>query len=349
MKNREKIGIIVGSGTGKELSVVFKRILSVICKIYNRSVEFLEVEHVFNTYFHLRELPLNEIRRRTKEDLKILSNFYTRCQSENCRVIFRTAINAETLYLFRRRYQAVKMVIMHKKNHRILIVRDETQGYYANDKWTYYPNKEKIHFEGCYEKENIARILKIAKKEADSKLRSGYKIWVVYKHHLFGNMIEKWVKKIEPQALLFQPNSMSQIFYEDYIKNPGEDLLIIMGNEIGDILHEIFLYSLNVGKRANSFNKTIFLSPKLHSLTEYQTVHGSADQIAGKNLVDPTATIRIAADIAEDFLKCEGIILTVEKAIENVKQNFPEGKQFDTLKFTEQVQDFIIKSSGYTL
>jgi isocitrate/isopropylmalate dehydrogenase len=237
------------------------------------------------------------------------------------------------------------MVIMHKKKHRILIVRDETQGYYANDKWVYYSNKEKIHFEGCYEKENIARILKIAKREADSKLRSGYKMWVVYKYHLFGNVIEKWVKEIEPQALLFQPNSMIQNFYEEYLRKPGKDLLIIMGNEIGDILHEIFLYSLGLGKRTDSFNKTIFLSPKLKSLIEYQTVHGSADEIAGKNQVDPTATIRIAADIAENFLKCEGIILTVEKAIGNVRQNFLDLKQFDTLRFTEQVEDFIVKSS----
>jgi len=344
MNNHEKIGIIVGGGTGQELSIIFKRLLLVICKIFNKTVEFLEIDHIFNTYFHLRELPLNEIRRKNQEDLKLLSEFYTRCKAENCKIIFRTAINAETLYLFRRQYQAIKMIILHKKKFRMLLLRDETEGYYANDKWFYQSNEEKIHFEGCYEKENIRKILNIAKKEAESALRDGYKIWFVHKYHLFGNVIEKWVKEIEPKVHLFQPNSMSQIFYEEYLRDPKQDLLIIMANEIGDILHEIFLYSLKLGERSDSFNKTIFLSPYLGDITEYQTVHGSADMVANKNEVDPTATIRIVADIAENFLKCDGIILTVEKAIKNAKKNSYKKKQFNTLKFTEQVENFILNS-----
>jgi isocitrate/isopropylmalate dehydrogenase len=337
-----KIGIVIGSGTGKELVEVFKKILTVVSSICKRSIEFVESSHIFNTYFSLHKFPIEEIRRRNEEDLKILDDFYNKCYKEGCRIIFRTAINAEVLYLFRKKYMGIKVIEIQKNECRILIVRDQTQGYYANDKWNYCKNKQEIHFEGYYRKENIQKILEVARGEAKYKLRRDYEIWVVYKHHLFGNIIEKWIKEMEPKAILVQPNNMIQIFYETYLKKPDKDLLIIMGNEIGDIFHEIFIYSLGLGERRDFFSKTIFLSPQLSSLIEYQTLHGSADELAGKNMVDPTATIKICGDIAENFLNCSGVISIINKAIENAKKSY-KMKEFNTSKFTEYVEDFILK------
>jgi len=336
----KKVGIVVGSGTGEELAEIFKRILKKIAQIYGTSLQFIESDHIFNTYNSIRKLPLKDIQVKTKEDVKILSEFYNRCLNEGCEVIFRTAINAEALYYFRRKYMAIKLIEIFKPKYKILILRDETQGYYANDGWVYSSKKEELYFKAHYRKKNIEKILKFGKKLAEDKLEKNYKIWVTYKHHLFGNIFEKWVKEIEPEAYLFQPNSMIQNFFENYLKNPNENLLMIMGNEVGDISHEFFIYLLNLGQRKDTFSKSVYLSPHFFPLVEYATTHGSADELAGKNLIDPTAAIKIAADIAENFLRCKGIIHVVEKSIKNAKKLTQ--RKFTTSQFVESVEYFIV-------
>lgn len=52
--------------------------------------------------------------------------------------MFRTAVNAETLYYVRRDVKKLKAVILPIKingvNKRIIFIRDQIQGYYTNDK-----------------------------------------------------------------------------------------------------------------------------------------------------------------------------------------------------------------------
>ncbi|MFE0347785.1 isocitrate/isopropylmalate family dehydrogenase [Streptomyces griseoluteus] len=50
-------------------------------------------------------------------------------------------------------------------------------------------------------------------------------------------------------------------------------------------------------------------------LVEFQTVHGSADDLEGRGLVNPVATIRAAAAVAERHVGCAGAVAAVEGAL----------------------------------
>ncbi|MFB8173476.1 isocitrate/isopropylmalate family dehydrogenase, partial [Kitasatospora purpeofusca] len=52
---------------------------------------------------------------------------------------------------------------------------------------------------------------------------------------------------------------------------------------------------------------------------EYQTVHGSADDLAGRDVVNPVATLRAAARIAERHAQCPGAEAALEAALAAVR------------------------------
>ena len=53
---------------------------------------------------------------------------------------------------------------------------------------------------------------------------------------------------------------------------------------------------------------------------EYQTVHGSADDLTVKGIVNPTATLKAAAAILEHHGLCKGIEFAMSRAIKSMAQ-----------------------------
>ena len=82
---------------------------------------------------------------------------------------------------------------------------------------------------------------------------------------------------------------------------------MIAGNEWADIMHVILLHMFGQGAQEARCTENVYLHPELHGLSEYQTVHGSADELAGKAVVNPSATLRVAAAILERHAGCKGI------------------------------------------
>ena len=83
--------------------------------------------------------------------------------------------------------------------------------------------------------------------------------------------------------------------------------MTIAGNEWADIMHVMLLNMFGQGAQEARCTENVYLHPELHGLSEYQTVHGSADDIAGKGVVNPFATVRAAAAILERHAGCKGI------------------------------------------
>ena len=175
-----KIGVIVGGGTGRELADVFVNTLDMIATLLGLDVDIRACQYEFSSYATLRGFPSQQIERTVREELRILESFYKCFYSLGGRVIFRTAINAETLYSFRRIGQAVKIIDIHLRGSRLLIVRDQTQGFYANS--TYKIKNDKINFTGTLTKENFKRVITFALDKARKSLPQPFDIWVVYKH-----------------------------------------------------------------------------------------------------------------------------------------------------------------------
>jgi isocitrate/isopropylmalate dehydrogenase len=314
----DKIGLVIGGGTGRELGEVFKQALLRITSLIKKKVQIIECKHEFKTYNQLKLIPkLSQIKEIVYEDLKALYVFYKEFYHLGGRVIFRTAINAETLYAFRRIGKAVKIIQIPVHSKTLLIVRDEMQGFYTNDE--YQLGEHEIYWTSSISEENCQIIMTFALKEAKRLLQKPFDVWVTYKHHLFANLIEAWYRKAFNQVKVYQPNHVTDLLFQYIHSINGNDLLLITGNEIGDILHEVLIYHLGIGTRNTLYSKNIYLHPDFQGLTEYQTVHGSADSLAGRGKVNPFATLRIVGAIIEEWLDEPGFSKKMDDALQQAE------------------------------
>jgi len=314
-----QIGLIIGSGTGRELGNVFKQCVYRIAHILEREVEVVECTYEFKSYNALRNLDYKDIKQHIEQELNFLMHFYRNFYHSGGRAIFKTAINAETLYKFRRLGKAVKVVpiLVPGMEKQILMVRDQMQGFYVNDECNL--EGDKLHFTGSLTKDNLELIITFALTETKLILRNPFDVWIIYKHHLFANLIETWARSIHKEVHIYQPNHATELLFR-YFREGDKDLLIITGNEVGDILHEVLMFHLGLGTRNTLYSKNVYLQDELRGLIEYQTVHGSADDVAGKGVVNPFATLRATGALLEDCLHEKGFTTTMENALKQAEK-----------------------------
>lgn len=99
------------------------------------------------------------------------------------------------------------------------------------------------------------------------------------------------------------------------VRAPKEFDVIVTGNLFGDILSdEASMLTGSIGMLPSAS-----LNEKSQGL--YEPSHGSAPDIAGKNIANPLATILSAAMLLRYSLKLEEPALKIEKAVQKVLQN----------------------------
>lgn len=335
-----RIGLIVGSGTGRELADVFTQGVSRIAGLLGKKVEVVECDHVFKSYHELLGRTHAQIEQVVRNDLERLDDFYRQLYRSGGRAVFRTAINAETLYRFRSIGKAVKTVYIPLQQKRLLFVRDEAQGFYANDSWE--SDGETLRFCGSFSRSDFRDIAGLALAEAERVLRTPYDIWLVYKHHLFANLIESWTQDLFGRAEWFQPNHATDLLFQYLREGDGRDLLLLMGNEAGDILHEVLIFHLGLGTRNSLHARNVYLHPDLEGLVEYQTVHGSADAIGGRGVVNPLATLRALAAFVEEQLHEPDFCLLMEQAIESAERAGVAGRDAGGDSSTAEIAEGVL-------
>ena len=323
MKKEEKInkvGIIIGTGTGREIADIFINSVDHISRLYKKKIVIEECKHIFSTYHNSKKYSLNKIAKIVQKDINTLNEFYKKFYKTGGRAIFRTAINAETLYKFREIGKAVKTITFPFKKNKLLLIRDEMQGFYTNDE--YYLRGDELTFLGKFSKVNFETIFDFSLNEAKSELNSNFDVWFVYKYHLFANLLEAWSIDILDRIKVYQPNHATDELYKRF-KTSGEnkDLLLIAGNEFGDIIHEILIFKFKIGTRFTIHSRNVYLHPESYNLVEYQTVHGSADDIAGKGIVNPFATLAAAGNYIEEQLKIPSFGQKMSNAIKRAIDN----------------------------
>ena len=103
------------------------------------------------------------------------------------------------------------------------------------------------------------------------------------------------------------------------VKNPSQFDVIITGNLFGDILSDIsaeltgslgMLPSASLGDRIDDRRKSL-----------YEPVHGSAPDIAGKNIANPIAMIMSFSMMLEHSFYDQKTSKVIEKSVENVLEN----------------------------
>ncbi len=134
-----------------------------------------------------------------------------------------------------------------------------------------------------------------------------------------------WREEMNKLKEIEYPNIVLKNMYADncamqLVKHPRQFDVIVTGNLFGDILSDIsaeltgslgLLPSASLGEvRENHKRKAL-----------YEPVHGSAPDIAGKNIANPIAMILSLAMFINYTLKMPNLSIKIERAVENALEN----------------------------
>jgi nicotinamidase-related amidase/isocitrate/isopropylmalate dehydrogenase len=312
------IGLAVGEGTGVELANVFERVVSRFAQLYSVTLTIERSPRLYHSYHSLiSERSVGRVSQLTHEDAAHYENYCRTLAAQQVSAVFRTAMNAQSLYLVRQALQSVKIERLCGESTDLLLVRDQAQGFYTGDN-AYGPAEGIISRTCNFSKQLTAAIVAFAIDQARQQWGPDGidRIIMAYKFHLldglFSAWVEEWSQEYGVNIEICQPDTVNRNLLHDGLKG---HVLIIGANEWADIMHSVLLELLHLGPQENRFSRNVYLDPALQGLVEYQTVHGSADNIAGKGLVNPFATMRAAACIMERHAACHGAELLMANAL----------------------------------
>ncbi|MFJ1767933.1 isocitrate/isopropylmalate family dehydrogenase [Amycolatopsis sp. NPDC088138] len=314
---RPVAGLAVGRGTGPELADVFEAVLTRVGEMCSVEIEIARSPRLYHSYFTLKEEgDAARIRDLTQQDADHYEQFCRDQAADGVTAVFRTAINAQSLYLVRERLQAVKVDPITPE---LLLVRDEAQGFYTGVN-RHTPGT--VTRETVFSEEITAKVLEFAVRRAWAEWPDAgpARIVLAYKFHLLDGALGDWVDRIARRlgvgVELCQPDTVNRNLIEHGLT---PRTLIVAGNEWADIMHVVLLDRFGGERQENRYTENVHLRPDVARLVEYQTVHGSADDLAGTGRVNPTATIRAAAAIAERHAGCAGAIAAAEAALRSAR------------------------------
>lgn len=193
----------------------------------------------------------------------------------------------------------------------ILIVRELTGGIYFGDRGRSEDGLSAWDTES-YSQDEIARIVTIG---FESAMKRTKKLCVVDK----ANILETsrlWREVTESLKGNYPEVSLSYMYVDNaamqMVRNPGQFDVIATSNMFGDILSdEASQVTGSIGMLASaSLGES---GPGL-----YEPIHGSAPDIAGKDIANPLATILTCAMMLRYSLNCESEAAAIEAAVFSV-------------------------------
>ena len=226
----------------------------------------------------------------------------------------------------------------------LLIVRELVGGIYFGDRCEseIYNGVERAWDMENYSVPEVERITKLAFDTA--KLRRG-KVTSVDKANVLSTS-RLWRKVVNEVAKNYPEIELSHLYVDNaamqLVLNPKQFDVIVTSNMFGDILSD----------EASVIGGSIGLMPSasMGELTSfYEPIHGSAPDIAGKNIVNPMGTILSAAMLLRYSLQAEDAAKAIETAIDRTLDDgyrtadiFSEGfKKVGTDEVTEIICDRI--------
>ncbi len=194
----------------------------------------------------------------------------------------------------------------------ILIIRELTGGIYFGEKGR-SDDKKTAYDTMKYSWNEIERILKVGFESAQKR---GKKLCVVDK----ANVLESsrlWREVSESMKSNYSDVELSYMYIDNaamqLVRNPKQFDVIVTSNMFGDILSdEASQITGSIGMLASA-SLGDGTGPGL-----YEPIHGSAPDIAGKDLANPLATILSLAMMLRYDFGMETEALDIEKAVEKV-------------------------------
>ena len=215
----------------------------------------------------------------------------------------------------------------------ILIVRELTGGIYFGDRGTYEENG----VVGAYDTERYTypEIKRIVKAGFEYAMKREKRLTCVDKANVLDSS-RLWRKVMEETAEDYPEVEVSYMYVDNcamqLVRNPNQFDTIVTSNIFGDILSdEASMISGSIGMLASA-SLGDGTGPGL-----YEPIHGSAPDIAGKDLANPLATILSAAMLLRYSFGLETEAKAIEAAVEKVlddgwRTGDIAGKNIDAVK-----------------
>jgi len=195
----------------------------------------------------------------------------------------------------------------------IIVVRELTGGMYFGEKGIKEINGETVAYDTeQYSVSEITRIAKIAFELAKNRKKRVISIDKA-------NVLESsrlWRKVVHEVALNYPEITVTDMLVDNaamqLVRNPSQFDVVLTSNIFGDILSdEAAMITGSIGMLASSS-----LGDTSRGL--YEPIHGSAPDIAGKDLANPIATILSCAMMLRDSFKLFDEAKNIENAISEV-------------------------------
>lgn len=226
----------------------------------------------------------------------------------------------------------------------LVIVRELTGGLYFGERGRRNgEGGETAYDELKYSKEEIERIgrvgFELAMKRKRKKVTSVDKANVIETSRLWRETMHKLAEEypeVEYEDMLVDNCAMQ------LVRNPGQFDVIITENMFGDILSdEASMTTGSIGMLPSS-------SLGSTSLGMYEPIHGSAPDIAGKNIANPIATILSCAMMLRDSFNLSEEADCIENAVAEVLNSGYRtadiAKNGETAIGTREMGDIIVKT-----
>lgn len=196
----------------------------------------------------------------------------------------------------------------------IMVVRELTGGIYFGKRATYEDEKGKewAYDTERYTSEEVRRIAKVAFEIAMTR---GKKLTSIDKANVLDSS-RLWRKTVLEVAKDYPEVELNHFYVDNaamqLVRDPSQFDVIVTSNMFGDILSD----------EASMITGSLGMLPSA-SLSEgtfglYEPIHGSAPDIAGKNLANPMATILSGAMMMRYSFKNEKAAKMIEDAVESV-------------------------------
>jgi 3-isopropylmalate dehydrogenase len=292
-----KLAVIAGDGIGPEVVDEGLKVLAAVSKKYD--LTFIQTPYELGAkYWHKtgETLPDSVMAELAKADVILLgavgdptvpSGVLERGLLLKLRFAFEHYINLRPAKL----YPGVTSPITNNKGIDFLVVREGTEGLYVGagslkDEGT---KTELAIEESVNTYKGIERVIRDAFNRAQNRPRK--KLTLVHKNNVLVRAGGLWTRVFNEIAKEF-PDVTTDYLHVDaasmfFVTNPERFDVVVTDNLFGDIITDIAAAICGGIGLAASGN----INPTGAFPSMFEPVHGSAPDIAGKNLADPTATV----------------------------------------------------------
>ena len=300
MKNFN-LAVIAGDGIGPEVVAEGLKVLDVVSANYG--VTFKKTEYDLGAkYWHKtgETLPDSVMAELAKSDVILLgavgdptvpSGVLERGLLLKLRFAFDHYINLRPAKL----HPGVKSPLVNSDSIDFIVVREGTEGPYVGAGGTLaFGTKDEIATEESLNtRRGAERVIRDAFARAQARPRK--KLTLVHKNNVLTRAGGLWTRTFEEVAKEF-PDVTTDYLHVDaasmfFVTNPERFDVVVTDNLFGDILTDIAAAICGGIGLAASGN----INPTGEFPSMFEPVHGSAPDIAGKSIADPTATVMSVA------------------------------------------------------